>query len=169
MVFFSEEKKALIECLLFVSFEPLTIDKIAEVVELDGNDVLMLIKELQDDYQKPERGLELIEVANGYRLVTKSQYAFNIEKLYKPHAASLSKAALETLAIVAYKQPITRAEIEFIRGVKIDGVLTNLLERNLVTEVGRKEGPGRPILYGTTSDFLAYFGLKSLNNLPSLD
>lgn len=166
---FSEEKKAIIESLLFISVEPLAVEQIAEIVNLSREDVLVLLDEIKQDMEKPERGICLIEVANGFKMVTKEQYMEYVEKILKPQTTSLSHAALETLAIIAYKQPVTRAEIEQIRGVKVDGVLNNLMERSLIKEVGRKEGPGRPIVYGTTNEFLTYFGLKNLSELPSLE
>jgi len=166
---FSEEKKAIIEALLFVSVEPLTVKQISEIVNLNQEDVLLLLNELKDDLQKPEHGICLIEVADGFKLVTKERYTEYIEQIVKPQTTSLSHAALETLAIIAYKQPVTRAEIEQIRGVKVDGVLNNLMERSLIKEIGRKEGPGRPIVYGTTTEFLTYFGLKNLSDLPRLE
>ncbi|MDS1030656.1 SMC-Scp complex subunit ScpB [Bacillota bacterium LX-D] len=166
---FNDDKKAILECLLFVADEPLSIAKLSEIMELGLEDIMLLIEEMQSELQKPKHGLELIQVADGFRLTTKPQLFGNIEKLYKPKATVLSQAALETLAIIAYKQPITRAEIEMIRGVKADGVLTNLMERNLVQEVGRKDSPGKPILYGTTVEFLSYFGLKKIEELPKLE
>lgn len=164
---FSEEKKAAIECLLYMAVEPITPTVLAKIVGLKEEDVLEIIDEIGHELAKPEHGIQLVELAGGYRIATKPQFAFYVEQLYaKPQTTQLSHAALETLAIIAYKQPITRAEIESIRGVKVEGVLANLLERNLVQEVGRKESPGRPILYGTTSEFLCQFGLKSLDELP---
>lgn len=165
---FSEEKKAIIESLLFVAIEPITLNRIAEIVNLSKDDISLLLNEIAIDLQKPDRGICLIEVAEGYQMVTKQKYSEYIERLLKPQSTSLSHAALETLAIIAYKQPVTRAEVEQIRGVKIDGLLNNLMERSLIREVGRKESPGRPILYGTTSEFLVHFGLKSLSELPLL-
>ncbi|WP_227766112.1 SMC-Scp complex subunit ScpB [Zhaonella formicivorans] len=166
---FSEDKKAILECLLFMASEPVSLPKLAELAELNEEDVLLLLNELKLELENPVHGIQLVEVAEGYRIATKPQFAPYVEKLYKPQSTHLSHAALETLAIIAYKQPITRAEIESIRGVKVDGVLNNLIERNLVQEVGRKEGPGRPILYGTTTDFLCYFGLKNLQELPNFE
>jgi len=163
--------KMILEALLLASPEPLTIKRIAEVIGLDEKDAAILMADLQKDYAEPGRGLAIRELAGGYVLTTRPEAAEYVDRLLQPRSRGLSHAALETLAIIAYRQPITRAEIEAVRGVKVDRSLETLLERRLVAEVGRKEAPGRPILYGTTAEFLKYFGLKSLNDLPpvSLD
>ena len=164
---FSRETKAIIECLLFVSKEPLTLKAIAQVLEIPEEDVKVLADELMEEYNTNRHGICISLVANGYQMCTRPEMAGYIEKLYKPQGAhGLSKAALETLAIVAYKQPVTRTEIESIRGVKVDSAIGTLVEKNLVKEVGRKDGPGRPMLFGTTSSFLRYFGLQDLSELP---
>jgi segregation and condensation protein B len=161
---FSDEIRKNIECLLFVAGEPLSVTKLAEITETKPETVIVLLRELEDFYRG--RGFELKEVANGWQFATRPEQAEIIEKYFRPKANLLSKAALETLAIIAYRQPITRADIEEIRGVKIDGVLSTLLEKKLVQDVGRKSSPGRPLLYGTTVQFLNFFGLKSLEELP---
>lgn len=161
---FSKEIRNNIECLLFVASEPLSVLTIAEITGTEQETVLVLLREIEETYQ--DRGFELIEVAGGWQFATKPEQAIIVEKYYRPKANLLSKAALETLAIIAYRQPITKAEIEEIRGVKIDGIMGNILEKKLVQDVGRKSGPGRPILYGTTVQFLNFFGLKSLDDLP---
>ncbi|MGI6064996.1 MAG: SMC-Scp complex subunit ScpB [Bacillota bacterium] len=166
-VLFSDDIKAAIECLLFVANEPLSVEKIAEIVEISPKDVQILLEEIRQYDQG--RGFELVEIGGGWQMCTRPELSGFVEKLYRPKVDTLSKAALETLAIVAYRQPVTRAEIEGIRGVKIDGVLSTLLEKNLVREVGRKSTPGKPILYGTTVEFLRYFGLNTLEELPSPD
>ncbi|MHB1126847.1 MAG: SMC-Scp complex subunit ScpB [Bacillota bacterium] len=166
---FSGEIKAAIECLLFVASEPLDLKTISEIAGISQEEARELLVELMQLYNQDHRGVQLVEVGGGYALCTRPQYATYIEKLYRPKAASLSQAALETLAIVAYKQPITRIDIEAIRGVKVDGVLGTLLERRLIQEVGRREGPGRPILYGTNREFLIHFGLNDLSGLPVLE
>ena len=164
-VLFPRETKAAIECLLFVSKEPVSVKNMVQILELNEEDVLFLIEELQCEYQ--DRGIQIQEIANGYQMCTRPEFAPYIEQLYKPQTSyGLSRAALETLAIIAYKQPITRAEVEAIRGVKIDSSLGTLVDKNLVREVGRKDGPGRPILFGTTPSFLKYFGLMDLDGLP---
>jgi len=167
-VLFAEETKGVIECLLFVANEPVSLKTICEIAEIDKEDAQELIAELQEEYSQRRRGLQIVEIAKGYQICTRPEFASYIERLYKPQTSSgLSKAALETLAIIAYKQPITRGEIELIRGVKVDSSITTLLEKELIKEVGRKEGPGRPVLFGTTQDFLRYFGLKDLKDLPN--
>ncbi|MFZ5640881.1 MAG: SMC-Scp complex subunit ScpB [Bacillota bacterium] len=167
-VLFPKETKAAIECLLFVSKEPVSKKTLAQILELNPEDILALVKELQQEYR--DRGVQILEIANGYQMCTRPDFAPYIEQLYKPQASyGLSRAALETLAIIAYKQPITRAEVEAIRGVKIDSSLGTLVEKNLVREVGRKDGPGRPMLFGTTPAFLKYFGLMDLDELPDPD
>ncbi len=163
----AHQTKLIIECLLFVSREPLTVETLARILELPENKVRSLAEELITEYDRKQRGIEIRLVANGYQMYTRPEFAPYIERLYQPQQSSgLSKAALETLAIIAYKQPVTRAEVEAIRGVRIDSVLGTLVEKNLVRELGRKEGPGRPILFGTTPGFLRYFGLRDLSELP---
>jgi segregation and condensation protein B len=159
---------ALVESLLFASPEPVSTKRLAEVMEVDLKTVEIALESLQNLYSQPNRGLEVLELATGFTLATRRFFAPWVEKLVQPRANSLSQAALETLAIIAYRQPITRSEIESIRGVNVEGVLTTLLERGLVRQVGRKEGPGRPLIYGTSPTFLETFGLKSLDDLPPL-
>ncbi len=169
VLFFKNESKGMLEALLFVSTEPLTIKRLSQVTELEENTVSELMKELQIEYTAPHKGLMIEEVAYGFRIVTRPDYLPYVEKLYKPQVNPLSQAALETLAIIAYKHPVTRAEIEAIRGVKADSVVGTLLERGLIEEMGRKDAPGRPILYGVTSKFLEYLGLNHIEQLPQID
>jgi len=164
---FSEEIKRAIECLLFVSAEPLSLDRLTELTGAEKETVYAILLEIQQYHLG--RGFELVEIAGGWQFCTRPEFSGYIEKLYRPKMNLLSKAALETLAIVAYKQPVTRAEIEQIRGVKTDSVMGSLLEKGLIQDVGRKNGPGRPILYGTTGEFLRFFGLKDLDELPELE
>lgn len=165
---FPEEVKSIIEALLFVSSEPLTIKEIADVVNLEDADVLALLKEIKADCERDKRGFCLTEIAGGFVFSTRTEHAEYIEKIVKPRLNTLSQAALETLAIIAYQQPITRSEIEEIRGVKAESSLNTLLERGLIEEAGRKDSPGRPIIYRTTTGFLKYMGLKSLQDLPEI-
>lgn len=158
--------RALLEALLFVAWEPLPLGRLAEVTGADKAAVAEALAEIGRDFAGC--GFRLTEIAGGWQFLTDPDLAPYIEKLYNPRSQQLSKAALETLAIVAYHQPVTRLEIDNIRQVKSDTVLGKLLERSLIKEVGRLEGPGRPILYGTTREFLAAFGLKSLSELPEL-
>jgi segregation and condensation protein B len=160
--------KSVLEGLLFVSGEDgLSIKTIAEVVEMDAEVVQSVLEDLQQDFVREGRGLRIAEVAGGFRLTTAAEHAPYFEKLaYSPSRSSLSQAALETLSIIAYRQPITRVEIEEIRGVKADRALQSLVSKDLIEEVGRADALGRPILYGTTKAFLDYFGLSGLNQLP---
>lgn len=169
-VLFREQVKGALEVLLFVSSEPLKTEDLARIVEVDIADTEELLSELAGEYGRRPGGLKLIEAGGTWQMVTRPEYASYVERLYRQRGSSgLSKAAVETLAIIAYRQPVTRAELELIRGVKVDSPLGTLLERNLIEEKGRKDGPGRPVLYGTTSDFLRYFGLKDLSQLPPLE
>jgi segregation and condensation protein B len=165
-----QELKSVIEGLLFVSGdEGLEPKQIAEVLDLMQNEVVSLIDEMKEEFKTQKRGIQIIEMAGTYQLATKPEHAPFFEKLAtSPSQATLSQAALETLAIIAYRQPITRSEVEEIRGVKSEKAINTLLSKSLIKEVGRKEGVGRPILYGTTEAFLDYFGLNSLNDLPPL-
>ncbi|MFC5699837.1 SMC-Scp complex subunit ScpB [Cohnella faecalis] len=160
--------KSVIEGLLFVSGdEGLSSKGIAEVVEMNPEVVRDVIIDLQQDFVRDNRGVRVSEVAGGFRLTTVVEHAPYFEKLaYSPSRSSLSQAALETLSIVAYRQPITRVEIEEIRGVKCERPLHSLVNKDLIEEVGRADALGRPILYGTTKSFLDYFGLAGLNQLP---
>lgn len=159
--------KPLVEAILFVAEEPVSPEKIAEVAGVEVKTVRQAITELKKFYDAPEHGLQILEIARGYQMGTKPELAAALEKMFKGESRfSLSQAALETLAIIAYRQPVTRVEIEAIRGVKVDGVLETLSKRRFIRSMGRKDVPGRPILYGTTREFLKYFGLKDLSELP---
>ncbi|MFX3660490.1 MAG: SMC-Scp complex subunit ScpB [Ectobacillus sp.] len=164
------EKKAIVEGLLFVAGEEgIYPNQIANVLEVGVEEVAALIDELRQEYAHASRGFQIVQYANAYQLATKKEHAPYYKKLVEaPNSATLSQAALETLAIIAYRQPITRAEIEEIRGVKTDKALQTLMSRLLIKEIGRAEGTGRPILYGTTKEFLDTFGLKTLEELPAL-
>ncbi|MCR4442902.1 MAG: SMC-Scp complex subunit ScpB [Peptococcaceae bacterium] len=165
---FPDEAKSVIEALLFVSGDPLTAKDIAEILCLEEKEVLNFLKEIKADCEKERRGFCLVEVAGGFAFSTRPEHAAHIEKLVRPRLSSLSQAALETLAIIAYQQPVARSEIEEIRGVKCESAINTLLERGLIEEGGRRETPGRPILYRTTPDFLKYLGIRSLEDLPAL-
>jgi segregation and condensation protein B len=163
--------KAIVESLLFAAGdEGLTIKQLMHVLEMEQLEVEQLIDELIKSYRKDKtRGISIIEIAGTYQFATKKEHSDYLKKLVEsPHASTLSQAALETLAIIAYKQPITRAEIEEIRGVKTERPLHTLSAKALIKEVGRAEGAGRAILYGTTKEFLDHFGLKNLGELPPL-
>lgn len=164
------EGKAIIEAALLATDKPLTVEQLrAAVEELTPSQITALVAQLRDECLALGRGIRVVEVAGGYQLVTDPAWAERLGRIYrKVRAARLSRPGLETLAIMAYRQPITRTEIEEIRGVDVSGVIQSLMERNLVKMIGRKEGVGRPILYGTTQEFLERFGLKSLEALPPL-
>lgn len=165
----SSNLEGAIEALLFVAPDPVTAAQIAEVLGQDLKDVEMALQKLGQTYQQG-RGLSLQWHGGRVQLTTSPEMAPLVEKFLGLEAtARLSRAGLETLAIIAYRQPITRPGIDAIRGVNSDGVLKSLLSKGLVQEVGRTEGPGRPILYGTTAEFLQHFGLSSLADLPSFD
>ncbi|MDQ0339179.1 segregation and condensation protein B [Caldalkalibacillus uzonensis] len=161
---------SVIEGLLFVAGdEGLEAKQIADVLEIRKEAVPQLIEEMKKQFKQQNRGIQVIEIAGSYQLTTRPEHAPYFEKLaYSPSHATLSQAALETLAIIAYKQPVTRAEVEEVRGVKSEKAINTLLNKSLIREVGRKEGTGRAILYGTTKEFLDYFGLNSLDDLPEL-
>jgi segregation and condensation protein B len=165
------EWKSIIEGLLFASGdEGLDVREIADVLELDWRVVEELIDDVQDSYVNENRGFRIAKVAGSYQLTTNPEHAPFFAKLAQaPTRGSLSQAALETLAIVAYRQPITRIDIEEVRGVKSDRALHTLVAKELIHEVGRAEAIGRPILYGTTKQFLQYFGLAELKDLPDAD
>ncbi len=159
------EAKIVIEGLIFASECPLSAQDIAEIVELDASVVEGVIEEIRQYYASG--ALLIRNVGGGYQVVTKPELAPWIEKLGRPViSAPLTTASLETLAIIAYQQPVTRAEIEQIRGVRSDSAVNSLLDRELIGEVGRKQGPGRPILYGVTETFFTHFGLTSIDELP---
>lgn len=161
--------KAIIEALLYAAGdEGLTKKQLMSVLEVEEAALLDMMSAVKEEYQKQERGIELIEYADSYMLLTKKEYSIYLKKLVETPSKGLSQAALEVLAIVSYKQPITRSEVEEIRGVKSEQVLHSLVAKALLCEVGRADGPGRAILYGTTPTFLEQFGLKALDELPPL-
>ena len=164
-----ENIKSIIESLLFVADGPLTIQRLSEVLEgVEKEDVRSTLDELQSELENSRRGVRLVEVAGGYQLRTAKVNADWVKKFLGGRPARIGRATLETLAIIAYRQPITRAEIEAIRGVDVDGVINTLLDRSLIRAVARKDVPGRPFLYGTTPEFLQLFNLKDLTHLPTL-
>ena len=165
-----EEIKNIIESLLFVAGEPLSIDHINNIlIQAGKKEIRNALFELSKEYEARKGGFYLREVAGGYQIRTRPEYREWINRLIQPKALRLSKAALETLAIIAYKQPVTRPMIEEVRGVNSDGVVRNLLSKGLIEEVGRAEGVGRPILYSTTTEFLNHFGLTSIKELPPFE
>ena len=165
-----EELRPIVECLLFTTHEPLSAKKIGGLLDnVPTRDVRRMILSLREEYDSQARGFQIVEVAGGFQMATRPQFAPYILKLNRHKRKNpLSIPALETLAIIAYKQPLTRAEIEAIRGVDSSGVLHNLLELSLIKIAGRKEVVGHPPLYGTTEDFLKVFGLRQIADLPSI-
>jgi segregation and condensation protein B len=164
-----DQLRSIVESLLFVSEGPLTIQRLGEVMEgVEKDDIRAALDELRVELENPRHGIRLVEVAGGYQLRTAKVNADWVKKLLGGRPARMGRATLETLAIIAYRQPITRAEIEAIRGVDVDGVINTLLDRSLIRAVARKDVPGRPFLYGTTPEFLQMFNLKDLAHLPTL-
>jgi segregation and condensation protein B len=162
--------RSIVEALLFISDQPLAIEKIAEVTDVGKEEIKQVLDELSNEYRRVDRGFQIREVAGGYRMYSHPAYAQYIEKLILSYDhRRLSQAALETLSIVAYKQPVTKTDIAAVRGVNSEGVVNTLVNRGLVKEVGKQDAPGLPILYGTTDRFLESFGLRSTSELPSLD
>jgi len=158
---------AIVEALLFAAARPVPAGQIAEVLEVDEGAVPEIVAALSRTLEG--RGLQVVTLAGGYQLSTRPAFAEYLRRLREPEPERLTRAALETLSIVAYRQPITRPEVDAIRGVDSSSVLTSLTEKGLVKIVGRKAAPGRPLLFETTSHFLSSFGLKSLDDLPMLD
>ena len=166
------ELKPILEALLFVSEKPLLIEQVREVLGPEAEPAVLrrCFQELAQDYERSRRGLRVVEVAEGFQIVTDPALASYVGKLNRRiRTVRLTKPSLETLAIVAYRQPATRVEIEQIRGVDVGGVLETLLKLSMVRITGRKEVVGRPLLYGTTREFMEHFGLKDLGDLPSLE
>ena len=167
----NEDRKLIIEAALFASAEPLSADRLQQL--FDGRsrpsiaDIKTIIAELTEDYQ--DRGVELHQVASGYRFQAKSKFSVNLQRLWERKPPRYSRAFLETLALIAYRQPISRGEIEQVRGVAVStDIMKKLLEREWVKIVGHREVPGKPAIYGTTKEFLDYFNLKKLSDLPPL-
>jgi len=162
------ELKAIVESLIFASESPLRAERIAEALDVEKGQVQGVLRELVEEYRRLSRGFTLEEIAGGYQFRTRPEHVEWVRRLNKTRPFRFSRAALETLAIIAYRQPITRAEIEFLRGVDSGGVVKTLLDRHLVRILGKKDIPGRPMIYGTTRDFLELFGLRDLAALPTL-
>lgn len=162
--------EAAIEAILFAMGDSVELEKIAAAMEMDKETVRKLINQMMEQYQAEERGIQIIELEGAYQLCTKSElYDYLIRIAKQPRKISLSEVVMETLSIIAYKQPITKMEIEKIRGVKCDHAVNKLVEYNLVKELGRLDAPGRPLLFGTTEEFLRHFGIHSLEDLPAMN
>ena len=166
----TDDAKQIVENLLFITDRPLKPSRIAEVVEtVNAKRVLELIQELAKEYEDTGRSIRILEIGGGYQMCTKPEYGRWVRRLYNEKMTTrLSNAALETLAIIAYKQPVTRAEMEMIRGVDVAAPLDRLLERGLVRVLGKRDTIGRPMVYGTTDEFLRLFGLNKISELPDL-
>ena len=161
--------KGKIEAILFVAGEPILISDLARALSLEPGKMNRLLRELKDEYDFQQRGFSLQMYGKHVQLTTRAMYAEDIVHLLQPvQRQTLSQAVMETLAVVAYRQPVTKAEVEAIRGVKCDYSIQSLVNKELICEVGRKEALGRPILYGTTDKFLQHFGLQSLSDLPPM-
>ena len=162
--------EAIIEAILFTMGEAVEVDKIAYAIGHDVDTTRKLISNLRDKYDAEDRGVNIIELENSYQMCTKTDmYQYLIKVASQPKKHVMTEVLLETLSIVAYKQPITRLEIERIRGVKCDHAVNKLIEYNLISEVGRLDAPGRPLLFGTTEEFLRSFGVQSVEDLPTLN
>lgn len=165
-----EKYFSIIESLLFVSGEPMKLKQIAEILESSVGYTKKVLKEMMFNYEDSNRGIKLVNMNDEYQLVTKADNSEYVLKILKnSHRQALSQASLETLAIIAYKQPITRVDIDEIRGVKSESAINRLLEKNLIKEAGRLDAPGRPTLFATTDEFLKHFNLQNLKELPSIE
>jgi len=171
---FNAGLKNIVEAIIFASQEEITVKQIKEIldsfkIESKAAEIEEIISALNIEYANSESAFEIIKIAGGYQFATKKKFAHFVGKLYtETQRKKLSPSAIETLSIIAYKQPITRSDIEFIRGVNVDYIVNSLLERDLISIKGRASGPGRPILYGTTNNFLKVLGLNAIEDLPKL-
>lgn len=165
-----KEIQVIIESLLFAAGDAVELDKLADIVDVDKKTLRQMIHRMMNDYDYERRGLHIIQLEDAYQMCTRGEYHDYVAMLAEPRRKqSLSNAAIEVLSIVAYKQPVTRSAIEHIRGVSCDYIVNRLIERNFIEEVGRLEAPGRPILFGTTQEFLRCFGIGSLSELPEFE
>ena len=159
-----------IEAILFVAGEPVNVSELAHALDMTVSELSPVLDALREEYDRGARGLKLNRFGMSVQLATRPDYAPQIERLLQPiQKQSLTQAAMETLSIIAYRQPITKSEIEAVRGVKCDYSVTSLMNKGLIEEVGRRESLGRPILYGTTEAFLSHFGIETLDDLPVLE
>lgn len=164
-----EKAKSVMEAVLFAMGDSVEISKLADVIEEDLRTTKKILKELEEDYANSDRGIELVRFEDSVQLCTKADmYEYLIKIAKAPRKMVLTDTVIETLSIIAYKQPVTRAEIERVRGVSCDHAINKLLEYDLIMELGRLDAPGRPLLFGTTEQFLRCFGVKSLEELPEL-
>ena len=164
----TDELKRILECLLFAAESPLSLERLSLLVDRPKGEVKPLLQELIANFERSGHGFQLAEVAGGFQFRTREAYAAWVRKLSKDRPFRFSQAALETLSMVAYRQPVTRSEVEYLRGVDSGGVMKTLLEKGLIRILGKKDVPGRPLMYGTSRKFLEFFGLRDLNDLPTL-
>lgn len=165
-----KDAEAIIEGVLFAAGDSVDIERISDILDIDVKSTRAVMTALMDKYDSENRGLKIIRLEDSYQMCTRGEYHEYISKLAQPRRAqTLSNAAMEVLSIVAYKQPVTRAVIEQIRGVSCDSLVNRLLERNLIQEIGRLDTPGRPMLFGTTEEFLRCFGVTSVTDLPDYE
>lgn len=164
------EIQAIIEAVLFAAGDAVELERLADITDVDKRSLKEILKKMNDEYSYERRGLQIIRLEDSYQLCTRSEYHEYISALAAPRRKqTLSNAAIEVLSVVAYKQPVTRSAIEHIRGVNCDYVVNRLVERNLIEEVGRLDAPGKPILFGTTQEFLRCFGISSISELPEFE
>ncbi|HEY8501027.1 MAG TPA: SMC-Scp complex subunit ScpB [Clostridia bacterium] len=164
------EIESILEAVLFASGDSVPVEKLSEIISQDKKTTISILSNMEMKYKNSSRGIMLRRIGTGYQLCTKPEYEKYIVQLGQARKKQgLSQAAYETLAVIAYHQPVTRAYVEHIRGVNSDNVILNLLEKNLICELGRKDSPGKPKLYGTTDEFLRVFGFNSVNELPRID
>ncbi len=163
-----DDIKAAVEAILFVRGERVELDELVEILEVPLLDLKEIVEELVEEYNKNKSGLQIAVIDRGYLICTRPEYGDILARMGKSSPRRLSSAAIETLAIIAYRQPVTRSEIESIRGVKSERVISSLLEKGLIEEQGYKPVPGKPILYATAAEFLRLFGLSSLKDLPAV-
>ncbi len=165
-----DELKSAIESILFAWSDPLSVKDLSDVLGIEPKEIGIILKEMMDEFDYAKRGIQILQMNDHYQLSTRPEHYEYLQKLFVPKQnRGLTQAALETMAIIAYKQPITKTEIEEIRGVKCDKAISTLLEKELIEERGRLEKTGRPIIYGTTINFLRVFSIKSLDELPSIN
>lgn len=164
------EIQAAIEAVLFAAGDAIELERLADIVDVDKKSLREILKKMMDEYNYERRGIHIIRMEDSYQLCTRGEFSEYVSRLAEPpKMMNLSNAALEVLAIVAYKQPVTKSSIEHIRGVNCDYIVNRLIERNFIEEKGRLDAPGRPILFGTTQHFLRIFGISELEDLPDFD
>ncbi len=165
-----KEIQAILEAVLFAAGEPVPLDKLADIVDVDKRSLREILKKMMDSFAFERRGLQILRLEDSYQMSTRGEFYDYVARLAEPRRKQhLSNAAIEVLALVAYKQPVTRSTIEQIRGVNCDYIVNRLIERNFIEEIGRLDAPGRPLLFGTTPEFLRCFGISSLEDLPDYD